>query len=333
MFQNATAVKIYKEWTAEGFIPKGVPFSILVTGHRYEAMMLFNVLYSAKDYSTFYKTAAYLKSFINEGLFVYVLSAAILHRPDTQGIYIPPIYEIFPSFFNNGEIMTTAQRINTQGKHLVEHYPSTYINNNDVIIKWNETVWPYYENDVSYFTQDHTLNAFYYNYNLGFPKWFGGEMKPLVKDYRGEWFFFVHRQILARYYMERLSNGLGEIPELGTEVVQQGFTSGLLYFNGIPFPARPNHFHLDQPEFVDELTKISDFESRIREAIESGFYVNKAGESVNLRENPHGIDVLGRLIEADVDSPNTGYYKDFISVWKYILGNSYATGETYYAQE
>lgn len=333
MFQNVTAVKIFNEWNAEGFLPKGVPFSVLVPGHRYETLTLFNVLYSAKDYSTFYKTACYLKNFINEGLFIYVLSAAILHRPDTQGIYIPPIYEVFPSFFNNGEIMNTAQRINVQGKHLVEYYPSTYVHNNDVIIKWNETVWPYYENDVSYFTQDHTLNAFYYNFNLVFPKWFGAEMKPLVKDFRGELFLYVHRQILARYYMERLSSGLGEIPELSTEVVEQGFTSGLLYFNGIPFPARPNHFHLDQPEYVEELTRITEYEGRIREAIESGFFIDKAGKFVSLRDNPHGIDILGRLIEADVDSPNTGYYKDFISLWKFVLGNSYTNDRILYFKE
>lgn len=265
--QNVTAVKIYGKLFENGLLPRAVPFTILLPEHRFEAVTLFNVLFSAKDYTTFYKTAAYFREHVNEGIFVYVLSTAILHRKDTQGIVVPPIYEIFPSYFHNGEIITTAQRINT-------HH--TWTNQDNVVIKWNETVWPYfnYDNVVSYFTQDHELNTYYYNYHLTYPFWLGGETCPLVKDRRGEWWWFMHKQIVTRYYMERLSNGLGEIPELGLDVVQEGHFSGLIYHNGIPYPVRPNHYHLDQPWLIDELTKISDYERRIRDAIGRGYVVN-----------------------------------------------------------
>lgn len=265
--QNVTAVKIYGHLHENGLLPRAVPFTILLPEHRFEAVTLFNVLYSAKDYTIFYKTAAYMREHINEGIFVYVLTAAILHREDTQGIVVPPIYEIFPSYFHNGEIITTAQRINTHGK--IEA-------NRDSVIRWNETVWPYFNHDnvLSYYTRDHELNTYYYNYHLAYPFWLGGETCPLVKDRRGEWWWFMHKQIVTRYYMERLSNGLGEISELGLDVVQEGYVSGLIYHNGIPYPVRPNHYHLDQPHLVDELTKISDYERRIRDAIESGYVVN-----------------------------------------------------------
>lgn len=260
----------------DGLVPRGVPFTVLLPQHRFEVEILFNILYSAKDYSTFYKTAVYFREHINEGIYVYVLSTAILHHKDTQGVVVPPIYEIFPSYFHNGEIMNTAQRINTHGKKWVEYYPTTLVWNDNVVIRWNETMWPYFNQDnaLAYFTNDHELNTYYYNYHLAYPFWLGGEICPLAKDKRGEWWWFMHKQLVTRYYMERLSNGLGEIPELGVNVVQEGYMSGLTYHNGIPYPVRPNHYHLDQPLLVDELTRISDYERRIRDAIDSGYVLD-----------------------------------------------------------
>lgn len=257
-------------------LPRGLPFSILEPGHAFQASVFFNLLYSAKSWDTFYKTAVYLRYHVNEYIFVYATSIAILHRPDTQGIILPPLYEIFPSFFNNGEIMTTAQRITTHGMRWMEHYPSTYVWDNNVVVRWNSSVWPYYSKEmpVAYFTHDYGLSNFYYNINLMYPSWLGNEAIPLVKDRRGEWFWFLHKQILARYYMERLSNGLGEIPVLGTDVVEQGYLSGLLWHSGIPYPVRPNYFYLQQPEFVEEINEIVDYEHRIRDAIDLGYYVS-----------------------------------------------------------
>ncbi|XP_063537221.1 acidic juvenile hormone-suppressible protein 1-like [Cydia strobilella] len=331
-YSNVTAVKIYVDLMENGLLPRAVPFSILEEYHQFEAETLFQVLFSAKDYDTFYKTAVYLRDRVNENMYVYVLTTAILHRHDTQGFVVPPFYEIFPSYFHNGEVMTTAQRINTHGMHLVEYYPMTYIWNDNVVIRWNETVWPYFSVDspVFYWTHDYALNTWYYNTQVAYPKWLGSETCPLVKDYRGEWFWYWHKQLLSRYYMERLSNGLGEIPDLELHgTVEEGYTPGLLYHNGIPFPVRPNHFHLYQEDFVHEIKAIEDYERRIRDAIDAGYYINNLGEHVSLR-TPESIDVLGRLIEANADSPNTGYYKDFITLWKELLGNSIVHEHAYH---
>lgn len=274
--QNVTAVKIFGDIVEYGLPPRGMPFSIHDKSQRFVAQTMFHVLYSAKDWDTFFKTASYLRNHVNEYMFVYALYVAILHRPDTQGIVIPPIYEVFPSFFNNGEIMTTAQRINTHGTHFIEHYPSTFLWNDNVVIRWNATAWPYFSEDVklAYFTHDHAWNTFYHNFHLAYPFWLGVETVPLVKDKRGETFLSLHKNLLARYYMERLSNGLGEIPELGLDVVEDGFNSGLIYPSGIPFPLRPSYYKLDQPRFVKKIIKITDYERRLRDAIERGYYIN-----------------------------------------------------------
>ncbi|MDK0628329.1 hypothetical protein P5F04_15800 [Clostridium perfringens] len=331
-YHNATAVNLVAKMIAHDWLlPQGLPLHLHEYEHTFQVQTFFNLLYSAKTFDTFYKTAVYLRHHINEYIFVYITTVAIYHRADTQGIIVPPLYEIFPSFFNNGEIMATAQRITTHGHRWVEHYPNTYVWDNNVVVMWNTTVWPYYSQEmpVSYFTHDYGLNNYYYNIHMLYPFWLGNEVVPLVKDHRGEWFWFVHKQILARYYMERLSNGLGEIPELGLDIVEQGYTSGLVYHNGIPYPVRPNYLYLQQPWFVHKINQIVDFERRIHEVIDSGYYIAPSGEHVNIN-HPEAIDVIGRLIEANVDSPNNMYYKDFISVWKNLLGNSNVYEPTYW---
>lgn len=277
LFQNITAAKTFVNMMKNNwYLPRSVPFSVYEPAHAFEAMTLFNMLYSAKDYDTFYNTAVYLRDILNEGLYIYSLSVTIIYRPDTQGVVIPPNFEVFPSYFNNGEIMVTAQRINTHGHRFMKNYPSTFLWDDNVVIRWNSTAWPYYDANfpLSYFTNDYDLNDAQYFLSLVTPYWMGGEEMPVIyKKSRGEAWWFAHRQIMARYYMERLSNGLGEIPEI-TDVVEEGYNSGLLYHNGIPFPTRPNHYHLDNPELASALEKVQEFERRIWEAIDKGFFIN-----------------------------------------------------------
>lgn len=273
-----TSVKTYVGMLKNNWqLPRAVPYAVNDHSHNFETRTLFNILYTAKDYETFYKAAVYLREKVNEGLYAYVLSVAILYRPDTQGVVVPPIYEIFPSFFNNGEVMTTAQRINTHGFRHIEHFPSTHQWDNNVVIRWNATAWPYIDNTnfpVTYFTHDYGLNAYYYYYNLMYPYWLGSDIIPgLNQERRGEYWLYIHKQILARYYMERLSNGLGEIPDL-SKWVKEGYTSGLMYHNGIPYPSRPNHFQLEQPEFMSYLESAWEYERRLWMAVDQGYILN-----------------------------------------------------------
>lgn len=71
----------------------------------------------------------------------------------------------------------------------------------------------------------------------------GGDEFGLKKDRRGEFYLYQIRQILARYYLERLSNGLGEIPEFNFwEPLETGYYSSLTFFNGVNFPSRSNYY-------------------------------------------------------------------------------------------
>ncbi|XP_041982125.1 acidic juvenile hormone-suppressible protein 1-like [Aricia agestis] len=324
-FKNVTALKMFlqiREFDME--LPRSVPFNIYNLAHQYQAVNLFNLLISAKDYHTFYKTAVYLRDRINEGMYVYVLFVAIIHHPETQGIVIPQIYEIFPSYFHNTMVMNIAYKINAQGRSMVEHYPETFMLENEVVIRWNETVWPFAHNEddaLHYFKNDYHLNALYYNNHLIYPFWLTDKQTPLLKPHRGEYNWFLHKQLLSHYYMDRLSNGLGEIPDLNLEVLWNGYQSGLAYPNGVPFPVRPDYFNLRQPRLMDHVKRIKILERRILDAIEFGHLETIDGQRINLR-TPEALSVLWNVIEGNVDSPNLPYYGNLLALWKELLGNS-----------
>ncbi|KOB74357.1 Storage protein 1, partial [Operophtera brumata] len=319
-FRNVTAATQYAIMIRSKWImPRNIPYAVYEPTHNIETITAFNVLYSAKTYDAFFKTAVYLREITNEGLFVYAFSVAILHRSDTQGLTIPPIYNTFPNFFVSADVLLAGNKINAQGKDLVAKYPSTYVKDDTVVIKGDASLWAYRTdklNDISYFTHDHSLNALYYYNTLEYPPWLSSNVVPgLKKDRRGEIWFYSLKQLVARYYLERLSNGLGEIPALSNEIAE-GYTPGLLHGNGVPFPSRPDNFRIDQNKFATKLEAAKEFERRIWEAIEKGFYV-----TVNIMKDDD-IDVLGLLIQSNADSPNSYFYKDFLRLYLSIIGNT-----------
>lgn len=114
IFQNQTAVKQFINLYRQGFLPRGEVFSVFNEIQLQQAISLFNVFYYAKDYDTFYKTAVYLRNQVNEGVYLYSLSVAIIYRQDTASIVLPPIYEVYPYYFFNGEVIQTAYQYKQQ---------------------------------------------------------------------------------------------------------------------------------------------------------------------------------------------------------------------------
>lgn len=64
----------------------------------------------------------------------------------------------------------------------------------------------------------------------------------------------------------------------------------------ILFPKRPNYLHLEQPHLVEEIRRISDYEKRIRDAIDSGYVISKTGETINIVSSD-AVDILEGIIE------------------------------------
>lgn len=105
-------LSIYKH----GMLPRGELFSLYYPQLLREMIALFKLFYHAKDFEIFFKTALWAKNNINEAQYTYALYSAVIRRPDTKFIQLPPIYEICPYFFFNSEVLQKANHALIFGK-------------------------------------------------------------------------------------------------------------------------------------------------------------------------------------------------------------------------
>jgi hypothetical protein len=337
-YTKPEVAKHYYQIYKYGLLPRGEVFSVFYEEHLQQAIALYKLFYYAKDFETFYNTAVWARQHVNEGVYLYALSVAIVHRPDTYGIVLPPIYEVYPYYFYNNEVIQEAYRYKQQyyGQQ-VHQGGQEHGNYNGYTIRANYSghylnLHP--EQSLSYFTEDVGINAFYYYYNIYYPHWLGGQDFDYKHDQRGEQYYYVYQQILARYYLERLSNGFGEIQTFNYEVpFETGYYPSLQYPNGLQFPTRPNYAHLYEyfynygqrygnNKYAYSYTYVQDYERRIREAIDRGYVYTHDGQRVNLYSED-GINVLGNLIESNPDSPDRHYYGALHVYARHLLGYSY----------
>lgn len=225
-------------------------FSIFNEEHLEQAILLFKLFYHANSYEIFYKTALWARNHINEGLYVYSLSVALIHRLDTAHIPLPPIYEIYPHYFFHTEVIQKAQYYKQISNNEKYHHYIIYSNHSNHYL--------------DYYTEDLGVNSFYYYYNLHYPFWM-----TEVHEHYGEIFYHMYQQILARYYLERLSHHHGEIPSLNWDLpLEDSFYPHLSYPNGLEFPIRPQHAHYNDK---NHLHNVHHYEQRILDALDSGF--------------------------------------------------------------
>lgn len=267
-------MKYYKH----GFFPKFKIFSLSVDSQKDEAIALFHLFFYAKDFETFYKTACWARQHMNQGVFVYAFTVAALHRKDCRGIVLPAPYEIMPTFFISADVLAKAQYFNQQGviedQHLGEYNGIHYEGNTFTIYDNYTRSYDAYDEEqtLSYFTKDIGLNSYYYYFHADYPFWMGGEDYGLNKDRRGELYYYVHQQLLARYYLERLSNGLGEIKSFyWWKPISSQFNPNMVYPTGFPFPSRPENYQLSTDYQFELRQEVEDYERRIRSAVVKGY--------------------------------------------------------------
>lgn len=327
-YNHPEYVKEFWQMWEHGFLPKGEVFNVYNEIHREQVIALFNIFYYAKDWDTFYKTVAWARYYVNEGQFVYALTVAVNHRKDMEGFFLPAPYEIFPYYFINSEVIQKAQQYKMQGYYGMKKVDGVY----DVTIPVNYTGWYVHTNPdqkISYFTEDIGLNAYYYYSHIDYPFWLGGQEFGLVNDRRGELYLFEHQQLLARYYLERLSNSLGHIPEFSWHSpIVTGYYPSLTYYNGHTFPKRENYYNFYTEEHYYDVDMVQDYEHRIREAIDTGFIYTSEGKQVDLKK-PEAVEILGNLIQANPDSYNTRFYKYVAYFARIIFGAAVEPVEQY----
>lgn len=62
-----------------------------------------------RTYDDFLSVAVYCRDRVNPNMFIYALSVAILHRPDTKDLPVPPLTEVFPDKYMDSSIFSRAK--------------------------------------------------------------------------------------------------------------------------------------------------------------------------------------------------------------------------------
>ncbi|XP_059052700.1 arylphorin-like [Achroia grisella] len=321
-----------------GFMPKNEVFSILYENQAAEVIALYRLFYYAKDFETFYKTAAFARVWLNEGQFVYAFYMAVIQRHDTRGIVLPAPYEIWPEYFVNLDILYKIYRVQMQ-KGLILPESSQYYG---VLAKDN--AYYFYanysgpltyednENLISYFTEDIGWNSYYYYFHNKVPFWEKGEnaIGPF-KERRGEIYFYVYQQILSRYYLERLSNGLGEIPRFNWfGKLETGYYPYLGPYQ-LPFAQRNGDYYMGTGDNMEDIQFIDTYEKTFLQFLQKGQF--KAYKQEVDLYNSKSINFVGNYWQANYDLydnvPHRHYWRSYEVAARRILGGAPRISDEY----
>lgn len=292
-FEDVTVVPAFLTLKRVGLLARGEEFSVLRKSHIDEAVALFRVLHQAGSWESFYKVLVWARFNVNEGVFIYATTVAVLHRPDFEGIVLPAPYEVYPYYFFNTETIQAAQNAKMQGVPTSKKAADASL----LVINSNYTGWEQRTNAeqvLSYFTEDIGLNSWYYYFHADYPFWVDSN-DSLFKSRRGETYLYTHAQLLARYYLERLSNNLGSIPQFSWRVpFRTGYNPALAYYGGAAFPVRNNFYSTYNEQTYYPIEKLESLETRVRFAIDHRFYTLPNGTIVDLSK-PEAVEHFASL--------------------------------------
>ncbi|CAG9564771.1 unnamed protein product [Danaus chrysippus] len=343
LFLKRDVVKTFLSNLKVGFLPRGEVFTLHVDRQMKEVITMFHMLYYAKDFTTFIKTACWMRLYLNEGMFVYALTVAVRHRDDCRGIVLPPPYEIYPYFFVRSDVIQKAYMIKMRkgllDEKLCDFYGIKKTDKDVYIIDENVYDTRMYLNDedrLRYFTEDIDLNTYYYYFHIDYPFWMKDDvMNTKLRFRRWEMTLYMYQQILARYYLERLSVGLGDIQVINwNKPVRKGYWPWLMLHNGVQLPVRFNNYWVDDDRNRGILDLVKIYEDIIEEAIMKG-YVEINGLRYELTK-ADDVEILGKLIYGgDIDKLSVNKmkwdaYRYMLILMKAVVGLNTWTSDKYF---
>ncbi|KAL7737730.1 hypothetical protein ACLKA6_006121 [Drosophila palustris] len=284
---------------------KKAQFSLFNTQHREIASQLIQLYIDAPNLQQFVSLCAYTKDRLNPVLFQYSYAVAVAHRPDTRTVPIPNISQVFPGNFIEPSVFQDARQeasvIEKSGNRAPLEIPVNYTASD------RED-----EQRLAYFREDIGVNSHHWHWHLVYPA--SGPREVVNKDRRGELFYYMHHQILARYNVERFCNNLKRVLPLNNlrdSIVEGYFPKILSSVNNRTYPARISNQLLrdvDRPDGSIEIAEVERWRDRVLAAIDQGFVENSQGQRISL-DDKNGIDILGNLIEASSTlSVNSQFY-------------------------
>ncbi|XP_022823233.1 basic juvenile hormone-suppressible protein 2 [Spodoptera litura] len=322
-YTKTDVVKDFLKMLKVGFLPRGEIFTLHIDRQLKEVVNMFHMLYYAKDFDTFVRTACWMRLYLNEGMFVYALTVAVRHREDCKGIILPPPYEIYPYYFVRGDVIQKAYLLKMKkgllDLKLCDFYGIKKTDKDIYIIDENvydKRVYLNHDDKLRYFTEDIDLNTYYYYFHVDYPFWMKDRFMDKTKTRRFELTVYMYQQILARYYLERLSNGLGRIKDLSWyKPIKKGYWPWLKLHNGIEFPVRFNNYVIARDYNLDVIRLCDEYEKIIREAIIKG-YIEINGLRLELTKTDD-MEVLGKLIYGNIEKVDVD--KTYVDSYRYLL--------------
>ncbi|XP_072377116.1 phenoloxidase 1-like [Diabrotica undecimpunctata] len=282
-------------------------FSLFIPRHKKLAARLTSIFMDTNDNNELLSVAVYARERVNPILFVYALSVAVLHRTDTNDLDLPSVMFSFPDRYVDSQVFSKV-------KEVAYYVPERQ--RIPIKIPMNHTASDMEdEQRLAYFREDIGVNLHHWHWHLVYPS--EGSLKIVQKDRRGELFYYMHQQIIARYNFERLCNGMkrvkkfssfndpipeGYYPKLDTSIAKRTYPARAPNMRWNNIQREPEELHID----IDEMNRWRD---RIFDAIHSGFARDKNRQHVELTES-EGIDILGNMIESSILSPDKDYYGD-----------------------
>ncbi|XP_023292337.2 phenoloxidase 2-like [Lucilia cuprina] len=284
-------------------------FSLFIPKHRTIAGRLIDIFMGMRTIDDLLSMAAYARDRVNPYMFNYALSVTLLHRTDTKDLDLPSYAQNFPDKFVDSQVFRQVREEVTvvpEGSRMPIVVPRDYTASD---LDPEHRLW--------YFREDIGINLHHWHWHLVYP-FEASDRSIVAKDRRGELFYYMHQQIIARYNMERFSNNLARVTRLNNfrEPIQEGYfpkMDSLVASRAWP-PRFQNTQIKDLKRQADQITlDVGDLErwrDRILEAIHMGYAVDEQNQRRPLDETT-GIDTLGNMMESSIISPNRALYGDF----------------------
>ncbi|XP_058059769.1 phenoloxidase 8-like [Anopheles bellator] len=298
-------------------IPQQGDFNLFSPAHRRAAGQLVADLIAQPDPKTMLSVAAYARDRLNPTMFQYALTIALMHRQDTRTVPIPSFLEMFPTRFVDSSILPQLRQegfIAEQKERIAVDIPHNFT------AAEGEP-----EQRLAYFREDIGLNLHHWHWHLVYPQ--EAPLEVVNKDRRGELFYYMHRQVVARYNVERFCHFLpatAPLKNLREPIPEAYFPKILNSALNRTYPGRATNqvmSHVNRPgdDAVATILELETSLGRIKEAIHSKFALSADGQRIPLDEHT-GIDLLGNIVENSILSVNLQHYGNYHSLLHSMIG-------------
>lgn len=197
-------------------LARDAQFSLFIPAHRRIAGRLIDIFMGLRSIDDLQSVAVFARDRVNPYLFNYSLSVALLHRPDTKDLDLPSFVQNFPDKFVDSRVFRQVREEATVvpvGSRMPITIPRDYTASD---LEPEHRLW--------YFREDLGINLHHWHWHLVYP-FEAGDRAIVNKDRRGELFYYMHQQVVARYNLERFSNNLARVGRFNNlrEPIAEGY--------------------------------------------------------------------------------------------------------------